>query len=59
MEVEDGTVRKPSLDDRLGGVHTPDKFAVTAEEQAELKAIVKSTRSDIVDASAIGVGHVA
>ncbi len=28
---------------------TLDKFAVRAEEQAELKAIVNSTRSDIVD----------
>ncbi len=30
---------------------TLDKFAVPAEEQAELKAIVNSTRSDIVVAS--------
>jgi len=28
---------------------TLDKFAVRAEEQAELKAIVNSTRSDLVD----------
>ena len=33
---------------------TLDKFAVPAEEQAELKAIVNSTRSDIVVASALG-----
>lgn len=31
-----------------------DKFAVPAEEQAELKAIVNSTRSDIVVDSALG-----
>jgi hemoglobin len=30
---------------------TLDKFAVPAEEQAELKIIVNSTRSDIVVAS--------
>ena len=36
--------------------HTLDKFAVPAEEQAELKAIVDSTRADIVVDSAIGVG---
>ena len=33
---------------------TLDKFAVPAEEQAELKAIVNSTRSDIVVDSAPG-----
>src|SRR5439155_2435183 len=33
-----------------------DKFKVPAEEQAELKAIVDSTRSDIVVDSALGVG---
>src|SRR5881296_3075256 len=33
---------------------TLDRFAVPAEEQAELKAIVNSTRSDIVVASALG-----
>jgi hemoglobin len=33
---------------------TLDKFQVPAEEQAELKAIVNSTRSDIVVASALG-----
>ena len=35
---------------------TLDKFAVPAEEQAELKAIVDSTRADIVIDSALGVG---
>jgi hemoglobin len=35
---------------------TLDKFAVPAEEQAELKAIVHSTRSDIVIDSALGAG---
>lgn len=35
--------------------HTLDKFAVPAEEQAELKAIVNSTRSDIVVASGAAV----
>jgi hemoglobin len=35
---------------------TLDKFAVPAEEQAELKAIVDSTRSDIVIESALGAG---
>jgi hypothetical protein len=30
-----------------------DKFAVPAEEQAELKAIVESTRADIVVGSAL------
>jgi hemoglobin len=35
---------------------TLDKFAVPAEEQTELKAIVNSTRSDIVVDSALGVG---
>ncbi len=35
---------------------TLDKFAVPAEEQAELKAIVNSTRSDIVVESALGAG---
>jgi hemoglobin len=34
---------------------TLDKFKVPAEEQAELKAIVNSTRSDIVIDSALGV----
>ena len=33
-----------------------DKFKVPAEEQAELKAIVNSTRSDIVVDSALGAG---
>jgi len=33
---------------------TLDRFAVPAEEQAELKAIVNSTRSDIVIDSALG-----
>ncbi|MCU1263589.1 MAG: hemoglobin [Bryobacterales bacterium] len=33
---------------------TLDKFAVPADEQAELKAIVNSTRSDIVAGSALG-----
>ena len=33
---------------------TLDRFAVPAEEQAELKAIVNSTRSDIVIESALG-----
>jgi hemoglobin len=33
---------------------TLDKFKVSAEEQAELKTIVNSTRSDIVVASALG-----
>jgi hemoglobin len=35
---------------------TLDKFKVPVEEQAELKAIVKSTRSDIVVDSALGAG---
>jgi hemoglobin len=35
---------------------TLDKFAVPAEEQAELKAIVDSTRADIVIDSALGAG---
>jgi hemoglobin len=35
---------------------TLDKFAVPAEEQAELKAIVNSTRSDIVVNSALAAG---
>jgi len=35
---------------------TLDKFAVPAEEQAELKAIVHSTRSDIVIDSALMAG---
>src|SRR5882672_7708964 len=35
---------------------TLDKFAVPAKEQAELKAIVSSTRSDIVVDSALAVG---
>jgi hemoglobin len=39
------------LDDSQQAV---DKFAVPAEEQAELKAIVNSTRSDIVVDSALG-----
>jgi hemoglobin len=38
---------------------TLDKFAVPAEEQAELKAIVNSTRSDIVVDSALSAGQVA
>ena len=41
------------LDDFQQGL---DKFKVPAEEQAELKAIVNSTRSDIVVDSALGVG---
>ena len=35
---------------------TLDKFKVPAEEQAELNAIVNSTRSDIVVDSALGAG---
>jgi hemoglobin len=35
---------------------TLNKFAVPAEEQAELKAIVNNTRSDIVVESALGAG---
>ena len=35
---------------------TLDKFAVPAEEQAELKAIVNSTRSDIVVDAALAAG---
>ena len=35
---------------------TLDKFKVPAEEQAELKTIVNTTRSDIVVDSALGVG---
>ena len=35
---------------------TLDRFAVPAEEQAELKAIVNSTRSDIVIDSALAAG---
>lgn len=35
---------------------TLDKFRVPAEEQAELNAIVNSTRSDIVVGSALGAG---
>jgi hemoglobin len=35
---------------------TLDKFKVPAGEQAELKAIVNSTRSDIVVNSALGAG---
>ncbi len=35
---------------------TLEKFEVPAEEQAELKAIVNSTRSDIVVESALGAG---
>ena len=35
---------------------TLDRFAVPAEEQAELKAIVNSTRSDIVIESALSAG---
>jgi truncated hemoglobin YjbI len=35
---------------------TLEKFAVPAEEQAELKAIVDSTRADIVIDSALGAG---
>ena len=38
---------------------TLDKFAVPAEEQAEVKAIVNSTRADIVVDSATVLGHVA
>jgi hemoglobin len=34
---------------------TLDKFAVPAEEQAELRAIVNSTRSDIVVATGAAV----
>ena len=36
---------------------TLDKFKVPAEEQAELKAIVNSTRSDIVVGSALKAGE--
>jgi hypothetical protein len=36
---------------------TLDKFAVPAEEQAELKAIVNSTRTDIVVTSAAAVAY--
>lgn len=35
---------------------TLDKFKVPAEEQAELKAIVNSTRADIVVDAALGAG---
>jgi hemoglobin len=35
---------------------TLDKFKMPAEEQAELKAIVNSTRSDIVVDSSLGAG---
>jgi truncated hemoglobin YjbI len=35
---------------------TLDKFKVPDEEQAELKAIVDSTRSDIVIDTALGAG---
>jgi hemoglobin len=35
---------------------TLDKFAVPTEEQAELKAIVNSTRTDIVTDAALGAG---
>ncbi len=35
---------------------TLDQFAVPTQEQAELKAIVNSTRSDIVADSALGAG---
>jgi hemoglobin len=35
---------------------TLDKFAVSAEEQAELRAIVNSTRADIVTDAVLGVG---
>ncbi len=35
---------------------TLDRFKVPAEEQAELKSIVNSTRSDIVVDSALGAG---
>jgi hemoglobin len=38
---------------------TLDKFSVPAEEQAELKALVNSTRSDIVVEPAHGAGQVA
>lgn len=38
---------------------TLDKFSFPAEEQAELKAIVNSTRSDIVVDPALGAGQVA
>ena len=58
---------KVSLYDRLGGVYsieaflddfqqTLDKLKVPVEEQAELKAIVNSTRSDIVVDPALGAG---
>jgi hemoglobin len=36
--------------------HTLDKFGVSAEMQAELNAIVNSTRSDVVVAFAVGAG---
>jgi hemoglobin len=35
---------------------TLDKFKVPGEEQAEMKAIVNSTRSDIVVAPSLAVG---
>jgi hemoglobin len=38
---------------------TLDKFSVPAQEQAELQAIVNSTRSDIVVDPALGAGQVA
>ena len=37
--------------------HSLDKFAVPAREQAELKAIVNSTRSDIVVGSGLAAGN--
>ena len=47
-----GAEREVFLDDFQ---KTLDKFAVPAEEQAELKAIVNSTRADIVVTSAAAV----
>ena len=47
-----GEVWEAFLDDFQ---QTLDKFAVPAEEQAELKAIVNSTRSDIVVATGAAV----
>jgi hemoglobin len=38
---------------------TLDKFAVPAEEQSELKAIVNSTRADIVFDASLRAGQVA
>ena len=48
-----GTEWEAFLDDFQ---QTLDKFKVPAEEQAELKVIVNSTRSDIVTDSGLGAG---